>query len=240
MRNWTPKRLVRRRLPPAFLLLALICAILFGRIGVAEAYIDHDLTPVDLAAIAPGDLLQGPELTDFVTNIYSPPVIGTLAVTVYQSAGLYTYTLEVTPEYGEEFNFGFPVGGYTGTGFEGGFNGVAGYRFTQAENAGSVTGAGAFRQSINADGTLDWAVRTDESGFYERDERHWTEKPVTFFFQTTAAPGMNGLYNLGPDAGETFNLAPGAGSPVPLPSAAVLLASGLLGGFGLMRRGRRA
>lgn len=137
--------------------------------------------------------------------------IGDLVGKVFfnSSSGVYTYAFTLTPGINNisEFNAGYDVDG---------FNGVAGYSFSQATAAGASNPATAFEVESESDGTIDWHTLWKNDGSRGLD----AGESVTFFFQSTIAPGDLDTYNLiNSKAGGTENYAPGAAPVIPAPAA---------------------
>ena len=157
-----------------------------------------------------GGLFAGPISDDFVTASPPPPTIGAAINTVYYDAQslLYTYVHEVTPTINNisEFNTGFAVAG---------FNGIAGYSFSQSAAAGGPGNGTGISIELDPDRTLDWSV--------DNANKYWDSgEKITFFFQSTIRPGL-GDYNLvNSEVGTAVSYA-----PVPEPSTYLLFGSAL-------------
>lgn len=152
-----------------------------------------------------GTQVSGPSVDTFI-NLGTPSDVGTLTNTVFfnDNTGVYTYVHLVNPTNSQdfsEFNTGFaPLG----------FNGVAGYSFSQAASIGV-----SFNVVVGDDGTIDWETTT---------EADWDAgESVTFFFQSDRAPTTGGRYNIIDGVvGSAFSF-----QPIPAPAA-------LYGGMMLM------
>jgi len=196
---------------PFLILLLITLSILTFGYGRVEA---TPITPTDFDSIDPGQVFAGPLTGDFITSpVEGSKDVGDATNIVYFKDGLYTYTESVTPQMNNisEFNTGFSPQGW---------NGVAGFSFSQANTTG--VGSGNINISQDPDGTIDWNLTNPnfDSG-----------ETITFFFQSTLPPGL-GVYNLiDHSVGATISYA-----PTPEPTTLLLLSSGLLGLAGLRRK----
>ncbi len=177
------------------------------------------VTPADLDVSTYGTLIEGPTTDDFLDS--SQTDIGDIRNWVYEDTSgastLYTYVHQVTAGVNNisEFNTGFNVKG---------FNGVAGWDYTEASTAGGDGDADDFLITLDPDGTLDWNREAGSAAWWDSGEA------ITFFFQSNRPPRL-GTYNLiNSSVGTATSFA-----PVPLPPAG-LMGLGLLGGLGLLSR----
>ncbi|MEO1560514.1 MAG: exosortase, PEP-CTERM interaction domain protein, partial [Cyanobacteria bacterium J06632_19] len=110
----------------------------------------------------------------------------------------------------QEFSLGFDAAG---------FNGVAGYSFSQAENA--LGSDGSFNIEQLDDGSLAWTL----SGGEGWNTNSSNPETITFFWQTTQAPsGPGGTYIA------SNNITSGSGNgPLPTPVQTVPEPNGILG-----------
>lgn len=199
--------------------LALLCS------GTASAI---PIVGVDWDTLAGtvGGLIAGPTSDVFVTAPGAPiPSVGSITNNVYfdTSNGIYTYTHDVTPSvpFASEFNTGFAVQG---------FNGVAGWSFSDAQAAGGMGLGGGFELDLDLDGTLDW-----ETGGQLANVGWGAGEKVTFFFQSVWPP-QSGSYNLtNSEVGRAVSFAPS----IPEPSTYLLFGSALAL-FALRRRKKSA
>ncbi len=144
----------------------------------------------------------------------------------------YTYVHRVTPflDNNDRFATQFSVGG---------FNGIAGWSFSDALRAG---GTGTDRDFLidNVSGRLNWFTQfttTHEGAGWDAAE------PITFFFVSTRPP----FFTLTPPSAEAmpyslltdevFGTAQSL-APVPEPGSIVLFGSGLVGLYAVVRRRR--
>ena len=168
-------------------------------------------------------------LGDLTSSVFCPPGFTSCVPPENPQGTIYTYVHQVTPGVDfpndapfpspenttpfndvQEFSLGFDAAG---------FNGVAGYSFSQAENA---LGSGAsFDIKQLDDGSLAWNV----SGGTGWDTNTSNPETITFFWQTTQAPsGPGGIYIA------SNNSTSGSGNgPLPTPVQTVPEHNGILG-----------
>ena len=173
--------------------------------------------------------------TDLI-RIINGDEVGTLTSSVYHDGTVYTYVLEVTPDFTSrpEFNMGLSSI-YSAIGGEY-FN--YGYDFAQANTAmtdtsgnnPSGTGGEIFAVTIDSDNTIDWNI----TEAYLTSDYYWESgNVITFFFESSSAP-VDGFYNY--SAGLYSAKATGfVPNPVPLPGTFLFMGSGMLI-TGLIRR----
>lgn len=188
----------------------------------------------DIDFVAPDELTLIEETTNDLNRIMGGTDVGTLTSKVYFDGFIYTYVLEVTPDFNSkpEFNMG-----ESGTAIGGGYLNY-GYDFDQA-NTAMVNGLGnnpsgsgndIFVGTVESDNTIDWNL----TEAYLTGDYYWIGgNTITFFFENSGEP-VEGFYNFSAGLGSaTANgFIP---SPVPLPGAFLLMGSGMLA-MGLIGR----
>lgn len=171
------------------------------------------VNPQDLSSIDLGEVIIGPlgsvVSDDFTTN--SSEDIGDLNSSVFDNSatGLFTYTHQVIPGVNDidSFAVSFPASG---------FNGVAGYDFSQASAAGGNGDETDFDISFNGitNETITWNITSSGDSFFD------TGETITFFWQSTLRPvGPFGTYNLdnNSSSGNALGPSPNAPNPEPIP-----------------------
>lgn len=222
---------------------ALIVAL---SVGVAAAQVEAALiapTNFDTLNLLPGELYSPTLLTDIMTIDMTAQGgsasidIGDLESRVYLRNGTYIYEHQVTPQTlnPKEFNTGFGVTGFNRNALLGPVM-RAGWSYSDAIAAGVVgSPSSAFSIILEGDGTIDWNVKTTQllAGFWASGAK---QVPISFFFESTVAPGQNRYNMLNSHVGFADSYAP---TPVPEPASLVLLGSGLVGMW-VARRRRQA
>jgi hypothetical protein len=194
--------------------LLLVGALIAARPAAAITLTSTNLSNVTLGAQV-GNSVTTSILTADLTSQggNAPMAIGTLLGSVYLNAGVYTYTLKVTPSVNSPKQFSTQFGL---TGFDPALMKV-GWSYTDATARGAVAAATAFNigytQHNGSPWILDFTVTTTNilSGF-------WTGAKLgslTFFYQSTAAPALD-PYNLSASKfGSAENWAPIISAPAP-------------------------
>ena len=167
------------------------------------------ITPQDFSSIDLGEVIVGPlgsVVSDDFTTVSSQD-IGDLNSSVFANSatGLFTYTHQVTPGVDNIDSFGvsFPATG---------FNGIAGYDFSQSNSAGGNGEEADFEivSKSNTDKTITWNIPDGAESFFDAGET------ITFFWQSTLRPvGPFGTYSL--DNGSSLGNAIGPTPNVPVP-----------------------
>ncbi|KFI22165.1 hypothetical protein HW44_10825 [Nitrosococcus oceani] len=229
---------------------AWLLALLTGAPGSLGAAL---ITPTDLDGLALGAMIAGPvgpevETTfvdttgngigDLSSSVSCPSGFASCVPSTNPPGALYTYQHAITPgidlpndppfpspstvlafDGADRFSLGFPAAGFVG---------IAGYSFSDADSV-LVAGTSIIIEYL-PDNRLEWRLSPGAG---------WdTGETIRFFWQTTQPPsGPGGQYTLGSTMTGT------AAGPQPIPIATVpspatfgLLASGLLGMFGIYWR----
>ncbi len=183
-------------------------------------------------------------LGDLTSSVSCPPGFTSCVPPENPAGTIYTYVHQVTPGVDFPNDAPFPLPENTiafndvqqfSLGFDAaGFNGIAGYSFSQAENVLGSDGSFDIEQLDN--GSLVWNV----SGGENWDTNNSNPETITFFWQTTQAPsGPGGTYIA------SNNSTSGSGNgPLPTPVQSVpehngilgLLAVGALGSVSILKR----
>ena len=190
------------------------------------------VNPQDLSSIDRGEVIVGPlgsvVSDDFTTS--SNQDIGDLNSSVFDNSatGLFTYTHQVIPGVNDidSFAVSFPASG---------FNGVAGYDFSQTGAAGGNGDETDFDISFNGitNETITWNITGGGDSFFDAGET------ITFFWQSTLRPvGPFGTYNLdnNSSSGNAIGPSPNAPNPEPIPEPS---SWGLLSFFSLFCLGSK-
>lgn len=169
------------------------------------------VTPQDFSSIDLGEVIVGPlgsVVSDDFTTVSSQD-IGDLNSSVFANSatGLFTYTHQVTPGVDNinSFAVNFPATG---------FNGIAGYNFSESNSAGGNGEETDFEivSNDNTDETITWNIPDGTESFFDAGET------ITFFWQSTLRPvGPFGTYSL--DSGSSLGnaIGPTPNAPVPEP-----------------------
>ena len=167
-----------------------------------------------IAAGVIGSPVAGPLVTPFSS------MIGVLDSTVFfdSPSGIFTYAFAVSPNHDfiSEVNTVFAAIGLINDGTEVGFS------FSSALAAGGTGTADDFAINLDPDGTLDYETNGDFFG---------SGDTILFHFRSTLGPTA-GFYNI---INSSVGTAEGF-APVPVPAAAWLFGSALLGLAALRRR----
>lgn len=208
-----------------FLILLMSIAIVSSVEAAIENYTDDSAAYLEA---------NSDEIFSMSNNLIYPNgnVAGDFVSTAYRNGSIYTYVLEVTPDFvnSVEFNLGRDPGSPDKGG---GYNGIYGYDFEEAKialvqygtgyNPGG-TGDDIFQVTLDSDNTIDWNLTST----YLDDLYAWQAgSTITFFFEHTSAP-VEGFYSVisGTNSAKAIGLTP---APVPVPGTLLLLASSMLG-----------
>ena len=175
------------------------------------------VSPQDFNSIALGEVIVGP-LGSVVSDNFTTSdaqALGDLDSSVFANSatGLFTYTHQVTPGVNNfaSFTVDFPASG---------FNGVAGYDFSQSNNAGGSGDSTDFEIVFNDNNqeTITWRIPSGTESFFEAGET------ITFFWQSTLRPvGPFGNYSLENNLSEGIAIGPTPNAlilePIPEPSS---------------------
>lgn len=168
------------------------------------------ILPTDLDTLMLGPSVVPQTVGSFVAAAPPPATIGTLTNNVYfdSTSGIYTYTHGVAPSINNisEFNTGFEVLG---------FNGVAGWSYSEAAATGGPGNGTGFSIDLDPDGTLDFELDPNNS-FLDIGEN------ITFFFQSNQSPGLDSYNLVNSEVGTAVSYA-----PAPEPSTYLLFGSAL-------------
>ena len=189
--------------------ITIISAISLLTISIGQAQAATLIPPLDFNSIDRGEVIVGPlgptVSDDFTTSASED--IGDLNSSVFDNSatGLFTYTHQVTPGVDDinSFAVSFPATG---------FNGIAGYDFTQSNIAGGNGDGTDFEIDFNTDGTITWNISDSADLFFD------TGETITFFWQSTLRPvGPFGTYSLNDSLSEGTAIGPTPNAPAPEP-----------------------
>lgn len=227
----------------------------FGLLGLTTVRVDAQaITPVDLGGLVLGAKIDGPvgpevnaslvnssvadqSLGDLVSSVSCPDGLGVCDPSSNPPGTIYTYIHTVTPgvDSANDGPFAQPATVAATNGVTEfrlafsaqGFNGVAGYLFSDATTA--LGGADGLDIEQLADGSLLWTVSGSTSGWD-------TAQPISFFWQTTQPPsGPGGVYSI------SNGIVSGSGAgplPTVVPEPSCLVVLTVLGGLLGRRRDR--
>lgn len=227
---------MNKKLFPIFIAFSLFG--LFPQKANAASLMPTDFDNVNLGATIVGPV--GPEvetslvnssnqgLGDLTSSVSCPPGFTSCVPPENPQGTIYTYVHQVTPGVDFPNDVPFPAPENTipfndvnefSLGFDAsGFNGVAGYSFSQVENA--LGSDASFDIKQLDDGKLTWTVSGTEGW-----NTNSNPETITFFWQTTQAPsGPGGTYI----ASNNSTSGSGAG-PLPIPIQTVPEHNGVLG-----------
>jgi len=211
MSHWRNLTLIR-----GYLFVIAVAFVLGTLAGPADALMIID--PIDYTPPSAGSKIAGPLKSDFLT--LDPTDTGDLHGTVYfDGLQIFTYELAVTPGVNHVSAFSTAPGLI-------GFNGVAGYDFTEAVGAVGGAGISAFMITLFDDGSISW---TNSSGLWGANEK------ITLFYESTFGPGQGNYRMLNGGPAQTTNF-----FPTPEPASMALLSMGFAGLLGVVRRFRKS
>ena len=206
-------------------------------VGVSAPVLGVEITPVDLADLSLGARIVGPvgpevQVTfindddqgvgDLESSVSCPDGIDPCTPPTNPPGTIYTYVHTAIPGVDLPNDPPFPTPDQIVTfddvlsfrlGFVAeGFNGVAGYDFSQAATA--LGTSDEISIELEDDGSLTWSIDSDE----------WdSNEPLTFFWQTTQPPSdPGGVYSINDGAVTGLGAGP-LPVPVPQPGVAVTL-----------------
>ena len=173
------------------------------------------ITPTNLDDINLGVSVEDPAGKNVI-----PSNVGTFDAEVFYSTS-YTYVFQMNPLVDDVREILSPL-------YLEGYNGVAGWSFSDASSAGGPSDGTAWALALTSNDSLRWdtPAQEDSSNFFDGSES------IRFFYQSIWGPGtLYGNHNIA--TGTTAGFASGPMPAVPEPATLGLL---LLGGLALLRR----
>ena len=173
------------------------------------------ITPADLDNIILGVSVDNPAGTNLI-----PSTVGTFDAEVFHGSE-YTYVFQMNPTVDNVREILSPI-------FLKGFNGVAGWSYSEAFAAGGPADGTAWALALTSNDRLRWDLPAQDSASHFFD----ASESISFFYQSAYGPAdVNGNYNLAATGTAGF-----ASGPMPAPEPATLFVMTAAGLSSLLRR----